>query len=281
MSESLNLLILNLTIKIHFCQSNTSVVNAQFCELCDFNMMKLLATLSLGLLILNNTYCQKVENAEIRQDGDDLVIVFDLMPRESIYELYDVIITAYDGNREKILKMKDQDASDVRPGNRLRFVIPGKENFQNFRGNVDFDIKVKMTYSPIRITAPVKRKKWIKGKSMDIKWRGGLEGERFTLELYKDFDHVSSIGTNVTSNEIKWDIPRDVKPGGKYAIRITSDSNNGNQVFSSEFKIRRKIPVVVKILPALLLGSVVAVLIGSSGKDEGFPNPPELPDPTN
>lgn len=236
----------------------------------------------IGLLtVISVAQAQKVENAAAQIVEEDLIITFDLMPKESIHELYQITIMAHFGNVTKEMQVKEGSLSDVRPGNRLQFVFSGEENFKNIKGEVDFSITAKMTFSPIRFISPEKNGSGKKGKPMDIKWKGGLEEDNYSIDLLRKGQLVSTIETQIEPPAHIWDIPKSTKAGSKYKFMLKSNTNPAQSIISGEFRIKRKIPLVVKVLPAAVLIGVGYILLKDSGSGseggDSFPNPPDLP----
>lgn len=225
------------------------------------------------------TYAQKVEHADIQQVGDDLIISFDLMPKESIKERYIITLLALHGTDSIALTVKEGSLTDVRPGNGLQFIVSGKDNLKDIKGNFDFSVHAKMTYSPIRIQAPKNGQNAKIGKKLNIAWKGGFEADDYSIDLYQSDSLISGLTTQTMDQSFTWNIPKETRKASNYQIRLTSNNHPSQSEISAEFSIKKKIPVVIKVLPVVVLGGVAAILLNKSKESETteVPNPPELP----
>ncbi|MEP3387393.1 MAG: Ser-Thr-rich GPI-anchored membrane family protein [Reichenbachiella sp.] len=242
---------------------------------------------SIGLALLmviifsSNVWSQSVENASIVQLGDDLIISFDLMPKESVKELYTVTILAIADNDSIHLIPKKGYLTEVRPGNSLQFVVSGKENLKNVNGEVDFSISAEMVYSPLRILSPQQGVSIRRGKEMKLEWKGGFDKDNYTLDLIQSDSLISTINTNVGGGRYNWNIPKRTKKKENYQLRLTSNRHASQPEFSSEFRIKNKIPVVVKVLPVMILGGALTYWLtrpDESSTSSEVPDPPALPE---
>ena len=66
-------------------------------------------------------------------------------------------------------------------------------------------------------------------------------------------------------------IPGSVKPGKDYRIKITDAKNSEEAVYTGYFKVTPKVPLLLKVIPVLAVGGVVAFLAGGSKGGENLP----------
>jgi hypothetical protein len=74
----------------------------------------------------------------------------------------------------------------------------------------------------------------------------------------------------------------DVKPGKGYYF-LVSDTKNKDQVMKTPmFEVRRKVPLVVKVIPIAIIGGIIASQSGKGGSTPGSTDlapPPGSPNP--
>lgn len=232
----------------------------------------------LALVTSVGSWAQRIENASVQQVDHDFLIVFDLIPKNSIQERYEVILTADDGVIVQTLQLTDGTLQDVRPGNGLQFRISGRDSFKDFRGEVSFGIEAKMIYSPIRFITPDNNARFDKGKEVHVTWEGGIDGDEYAVELYQDYSKLSILATDIQDSTFSWNIPKDTKPGRKYKLRVVSNNHLNQSAITPEFTIKQKIPIVIKLVPLLAIGGWVYMINKNDNGGNGFPNPPVLPD---
>ncbi len=115
-----------------------------------------------------------------------------------------------------------------------------------------------------------------RGVPFDIVWSGGRANSLINFELLKDDKLVTvpqnNIAASVGKASIK--IPKNIKPGYNYRFRIVDSKNKDDVVYTDAFRVKRKIPLMLQILPVLAVG-YVAYAITNKGSD----GVPEIADP--
>jgi len=223
-------------------------------------------------------YSQKIEHVDVRLDGEDLIITFDLRPKDFVSERYSVdVFSSRDGYTTPLV-LTSGESKDVRPGNRLQYIINAADNFTGFRGDLDFKIDAKLTFSPITVTEPLSGRKFKKGSMIQISWRGGLDKDTYELDLYKDDINVSSIESGISTRNYLWVMPKNTK-AGSYKLKVAAGNDPDNAAISTEFIIKKKLPLVVKLLPLFAIGAGVYVLTTGGGDSPETNILPGAPDP--
>ena len=80
------------------------------------------------------------------------------------------------------------------------------------------------------------------------------------------------------SGKLEFNFPKNLKVGDGYQIKVANTTNANEQAISKQFKIKRKIPLVVKLLPIAILGGVAAAVLGGGSKGGGESTSPTPPD---
>ena len=142
----------------------------------------------------------------------------------------------------------------------------------NYQGDLSFEIRaeVKAIFAFKNSVTNTKR-----GKPLTLAWRGGLKSEEVKVTLLKEGVEQSSLATVSNNGDYQWTVPTKQKTGDGYQVRLV----NGKETITSErFSIRHKVPTIVKILPVVVIGAVVAFLgsKNSSDKDKNLAEPPDL-----
>jgi len=67
-------------------------------------------------------------------------------------------------------------------------------------------------------------------------------------------------------------------------LKITDTKNSEDVLYTSEFKVKPKVPLLIKVLPVLVIGGAVVALSGGDGGgggtdpvDDTIPGVPALP----
>jgi len=125
--------------------------------------------------------------------------------------------------------------------------------------------------------------KFRRGKEYRITWKGNPREIPVGLELYQNKKLVYTINPVIIGNLFTWNIPSDMKLGKGYQIKITNLKNKENSEFSSVFRIKRKVPLGLKIAGIAALGGAVWYIVteepfASDEPEENLlPEPPGVP----
>jgi hypothetical protein len=144
-----------------------------------------------------------------------------------------------------------------------------KEELGEYTGNIQ--VKVSVKHIPLLEFGPITKIK--RGKVNTMVWQSDARTENLEFLLFHGGQMVSNLGKVANSGEWSWNISRKTKPGEGFQIKAIA---LGRSSVTNEFRISRKIPTIVKILPFLGAGGLVAVLLT---RDRTKPIPlPLLPD---
>ena len=143
-----------------------------------------------------------------------------------------------------------------------------------FEGELVFEVRATLTFTPIMVAFP-QNTKVARGKQHEISWQGTNTGENVDIQLYRNGSRVATIASTINDGFYEWDVPSSTKPGKGYSVRISSTSSSQSDT-GEEFSIKRKIPMLLKLVPIAIITPVVINLL-----DED-PEPPRLlPSPPN
>lgn len=141
----------------------------------------------------------------------------------------------------------------------------------DFDGNVAFEIRGRLYVPFIRISGFDEYKVIKRGKEYAITWSGGTPQNILNFDLYKGDKKVNTFANIANVGHNKLTLPTDTKPGKDYRLRISDTKNKDEVVTTGTFTVKRKVPLLMKILPL----AAVAYIITLFGDDD----PKEIPDP--
>jgi len=130
---------------------------------------------------------------------------------------------------------------------------------------------------------PSKGVNFRRGKEYRITWKGNPKDIPVGLELYKDKKLIYTINPVIIGSQFTWNIPSDLKLGQDYQIKIVNLKNKENAAYSSNFSIKRKVPLGLKIAGAAVVGGAVWYVItqepfaSDNAEENVLPGPPEVP----
>ena len=141
-----------------------------------------------------------------------------------------------------------------------------------YEGELTFEVRAELTFTPISMVFP-ETNSITRGKKQIITWKGTNTRERVDIQLLRDGLKVGTIANTVNDGQFEWEVPYAVKPGNGYTVKISSTSSSQTDI-GSKFKINRRIPLLVKIVPFVVATPVVIKLL-----EEPEPVPTLLPRP--
>lgn len=166
---------------------------------------------------------------------------------------------------------------EVKPGNNKKFSWDAKTELgENFNGSVSLEIRGKLYIPFVRFGGFDEYKAIKRLKPYDITWSGGTSHNILNFDLYKGDKKVLTIPNIANVGHYKLTLPKDVKPGKDYRLRISDTKNKDEVVYTGTFTVKRKTPLLLKILPLVAIGVGVTLL---GGGDDGPGNIPDPPDP--
>ena len=137
-----------------------------------------------------------------------------------------------------------------------------------FDGELVFEVRAKLTFTPIMVSYP-ENTKLARGKQHLVSWQGTNTSENVDIQLYRNGSRITTIASTINDGFYEWDVPSSMKPGKGYSLRISSTSSSQSDT-GEEFSIKRKIPMLLKLVPIAIITPVVISIL-----DED-PEPPKL-----
>lgn len=220
------------------------------------------------------TFAQKVENIKAVAQGGKIIITYDI--NEAITgDRYDVQVYASHNNFSiPLQRVRGDVGNKLLPGIAKRIEWDAKDELRNFKGELTFEIWADVV-GVFVLKEPVANTK--RGKPLSLAWRGGVKNQDVKVELLKAGVVQSTLATVNNSGTYQWLVPKKQKTGKDYQLRLV----NGKEEIKTElFAIKPKIPLVVKILPVVAVGAVLALSSGGGGSggssSSKLPGPPDL-----
>ena len=250
-----------------------------------FRSIKIFAGLAGFFFLSHPVFSQSLENIRAVLQEETIVIYYDLVA-EASEQKYDVELYSSWNNYASPLQLAEGDVGKlVAPGRDKAVVWRAKEEMRNFQGDIDFEVRAQLAFSPIKIDEVSSSLK--AGKTVPVAWKGGLSSEKITLNLYKDGRQIQKLGDFSNTGTYEWAIPKDYAVDGKYSLSIAG-SKTTTPIRSREFVIKKGLPLGLKLAPLALVGAGVYFLVKPGTTDPGggntntggdpLPSPPAFPD---
>lgn len=230
----------------------------------------LLCCCVLGLSV--TLHAQQFVIKRVELANQQVIVHYDLLDTVSGRTYSMNVYASNDNFINPLQKISGDVGLEVKPGNNKTFAWDAKAELgENFSGSVSLEIRGKLYIPFVRFSGFDEYKTIKRLKPYEITWSGGSPQNILNFDLYKGDKKVTTFPNVANVGHYKMTLPKDVKPGKNYRLRISDTKNKEDVVYTGLFTVKRKTPLLLKVLPVLAVG-YLATLLGGGG-------PNEIPDP--
>ncbi len=228
-------------------------------------------------------FAQKIAVKKIEMAGEKIIVHYDLDDGNPNNEYQISLYSSRNAFNAPLAKVSGDVGPDVKIGLNKKIVWNVKEELGPYKGRLSLEVRGRV-YVPIAKLSNISTKsKFKRGKSHNITWKPG-NANAIHIELMKGGQRVSGELNQPNNGTFNLYVPPHATIGSDYTLRIT-DSRSNETVTSEPFSVTRKVPLLIKVLPAVAVAGVVAVLAsggggGGGGGNGGGDNSEEIPSPT-
>ncbi|MCU0420770.1 MAG: GPI anchored serine-threonine rich family protein [Cyclobacteriaceae bacterium] len=175
-------------------------------------------------------------------------------------------------------KITGDVGTEVKPGlgRKITWDAPA-ELGPSFVGKVSLEIRGRVFVPFIKLDRFEDYKTFKRGKPYTIAWNGGRSSTIMNWDLYRGEEKVATFPNVANSGNYDLVVPTTVKPG-TYRLKIADSKNKDEVIYTNNFKVKRKFPLLAKVIPIIGLGILVSTLAGGGG-GEVAPEDGPLPTP--
>lgn len=241
----------------------------------------------LSQLFLVFFYCtadaQIVNITNLEQNGESISIKYTITAIKSNQEQYSVALYSSADEYKSEIQLPKVQSQNISPGQDLKLTFNGQQVFGGYEGDINFKILITKTFAPLEFVYPKEETTIRVGKTLKVVWDGGTIHDFYNLEYKSGLKLNTPIGESLNQKTYNWTIPEDQTPG-TYNLRLSSNSGNTSPILSGNVVIKKKIPLVIKLAPAIIaaagVGTYFILNSGSEGGTESIPtNIQDPPDP--
>lgn len=211
---------------------------------------------------------QTVVIKKVELAGEKVNVFFDLEGSNSNQEFLINLYASRDNFTIPLAKVKGDVGQEVKGGTNKKIEWSLLEEYGPYKGTLALEIRGKV-YTPfVKIQNFDTEQSYKRGKSYDLSLKAGSTNP-INVELYKGSQRVSGEINHPNNGAYTLTIPSNAKPGSDYRLKITDSKSSSDIVYSPLFKVKPKVPTVVKLLvPVAVIGGAVVALGGSGKKDK-------------
>jgi hypothetical protein len=204
---------------------------------------------------------QQVSNVNARLSGENVIITYDLVGTKVGQKFKIELFSSNDNYGAPLQLVSGHVGEDQLGGSGKQIEWRAKEELGVFSGNITFEVRSTVTFTPIQITSPVPSSSFKPGKSLPIKWTGGMPNTTFQIELMKGNTLSNSIGTSSNTQSYNWTIPKDITKGSDYQIKMYDIQDRAStEITSGNFIVKSAGGAKKIIIPVLAVGATAGIL---------------------
>jgi hypothetical protein len=222
----------------------------------------------------------KIRNIELRDTR--LVLHYDLL--DSVEGRF-YSIRAYsstDSYLNPLEKVNGDIGLEVKPG--MDKII--EWDFRNelpaaYDGKVSVEVRGRIFIPFINVQSINQYKIFKRKRRYNITWTGGTPQNVLNFDLFNGDKKVYTFPNLANVGHYALEFPSHISPDKNYRLRISDTKNKEEVVLTEKFRIKRKVPLLLKVIPAGLVGFGIYFFIKPKPVQDadkpivGAPNPRE------
>ncbi|MGM0581310.1 MAG: Ser-Thr-rich GPI-anchored membrane family protein [Bacteroidota bacterium] len=231
------------------------------------------------LLILFNIphlSAQEIEIDRINIINRQINIDYKIDDSNENNEYWVQIYSSKDNFSAPLTKLSGDVGQEVKPGERTATwdII---DEYGEYKGPLMFEVRASVYIPFVRLKKKDIKDSYKRGKPLDLNWRPGNTNP-VHIELYKNNKRLQGELNYPNDGEYSTVLSKDLKPGKNYKIKITDSKNSDQFIFTEPFSIKRRIPLLLQIIPGVAVLGVATPLGVSYLTEEGQGGDNSLPD---
>lgn len=217
-----------------------------------------------------------IKQIELQANGD-INIYYDLEDEKEDRKYVLYLYASLDNFIQPLANVEGEIGVNLNLGADKKLIWHAKKELgEDFKGRVALELKGNVYVPFIALDGFDDYKVFKRGKAYDITWTGGRGDNILIFELYQGNNKVKVFEERPNVGNTTMVIPKDVKPG-EYRFKISDSRNRDEVVFTANFQVKRKIPLVATIGVGVIVGAGVAVLVQmlSNNEEAKIGDPPK------
>lgn len=219
---------------------------------------------------------QKLSIRKMEFKSDVLIVSYEIEDSNPNNEYLVSLFSSKDNFTASLVKVKGDIGAEVKPG--LRTVEWNvREEYGNFKGPLAVELRANVFIPFARLRNFTESKKYKRGKTYPLEWRPGNTNP-IHIELFKGTQRLDGELNHPNNGTFGVNFPGSLKPGKDYRMKLTDAKHAEDFIYTENFTVTRKVPLLLKALPVAVGGFfLVRLLIGDPTPKGGLPDPPKTP----
>lgn len=214
---------------------------------------------------------QTVSITKVELAGEKVIVHYDLEDSNPNNEYKLDLYASKDNFIAPLTKVKGNVGSEVKPGTDRKIEWNIMEEYGPYKGKLSLEIKGKVYIPFVKLQNFNTSKSYKRGSNNNLGWKPG-NNNPINIELFKGGQRVAGDMNMPNNGSHTLYIPSKSKPGKDYRLKITDSRNSEDVIYTDYFKVKPKVPLLLKLLPVFAIGGAAATL-GGGGSGSGTIDP--------
>lgn len=204
--------------------------------------------------------------------GDKVILSYNLIDSIANRSYTVHVYTSADNYVTPLTKVTGHVGLEVKPGGNRQIIWNAKEELgAEFGGDIGLEVRGKVYLPFVRLDGFNDYKKFKRSKTYKITWTGGRGNSVLNFDLYRGTKKITTYPNiaNVGQYNLKFDR---IRPGKNYTLKISDSKNKDDVVVTDSFRVKRKIPLMLKLIAVAGAGYVIYYQLTKTTNDD-------IPDP--
>lgn len=215
------------------------------------------------------SYAQNFTIIKAERQGDNLIVYYDLLDSITNRTYTINVYNSLDNFINPLTKISGDLGLEVKPGGNRKIVWRAKEELgAEFTGDLSLEVRGKIYIPFVKLDGFDDYKKFKRQRDYKITWTGGRGNSVLNFDLYRGEKKITTFPNiaNVGQYTLKFDA--NVRPGSNYKLKVSDAKNKDDVIWTDKFRIKRKTPLLIKIIPFVAIGAVASTLLGETTNND-------------
>lgn len=218
---------------------------------------------------------QKIAIRKMELVNDRLVVHYDIDDSNFNNEYLVSLYTSKDNYSAPVTKVSGDVGQEVKPGERqVTWAI--REEFGDYKGPLAVEVRANVYIPFVRLKTFLTPRGYGRGKAYPLDWRPGNTNP-VHIELFRQDQRLQGELNHPNNGSYTVNFASRLKPGKGYRIKVTDSRHADDFIYTQKFKVRRKVPLFIKVLPFLVGGYFLYDYVSKPAEEDSLPDPPKAP----
>ena len=217
---------------------------------------------------------QTITIKNIALEDGNVVVKYDLL--DSIHgRFYTVrLYSSQDDFLNPLKELSGDYGMETSPGSNKQLVWHARNELgSSFDDDVALELRARIYIPFINVDDFNDIRTLTRSRKHSITWSGGRPSNILNFNLYRGDEKITTFSNIANVGHHDLELPPHIKPGKGYYFLISDIKNKDEVVRTSEFKIKRKVPLLLKIVPVVGIASAATVISPSNSGGGSIPDP--------